>query len=243
MGKLVHNVQKKQHRERGQISSRARFGLLEKKKDYKLRSENFHKNQAKLKILKEKAKYYNEDEYYHAMTNRKTNENGILIQKRQFSESLTNDEALLLKAQDMAYLNTISSQENKKIERALNRSNLFNSDGKHTVFVDDKKQFDNFKPEEYFETSKELLNRRENRLKKSQLINSNIEIDMETLEDSLAEKRKQLDILKERIEREKKLADVKNKLQLQRELMKPGSKKKLIKNGQVVYKWKNERKK
>lgn len=243
MGKLVHNVQKKQHRERGQISSRARFGLLEKKKDYKLRSENFHKNQAKLKILKEKAKNYNEDEYYHAMTNKKTNEDGILIQKRQFSESLTNDEALLLKAQDMAYLNTISSQENKKIERALNGSNLFNSNGKHTVFVDDKNKFDNFKPEEYFETSKELLNRRENRLKKSQLINSNIDIDMETLEDSLAEKRKQLDILKERIEREKKLSDVKNKLQLQRELMKPGAKKKLIKNGQVVYKWKNERKK
>ncbi|KAG0684421.1 hypothetical protein C6P40_002933 [Pichia californica] len=243
MSKLVHNVQKKQHRERGQISSRARFGLLEKKKDYKLRSENFHKNQAKLKILKEKAKSFNEDEYYHAMTNRKTTEDGILIQKTKNSADLNNDEALLLKGQDMTYLNTIASQESKKIERAMNKGNLFNSNGKHVVFVENKSEFDNFQPEDYFQTSKELLNRRENRLKKSQLINSNVEsIDMDTLEDSLAHKRKELDVLKQRLEREKQLIDVKNKLQLQRELMKPGQKKKLIKNGQVVYKWKNERK-
>lgn len=245
MGKLVHNVQKKQHRERAQISSRARFGLLEKKKDYKLRSENFHKNQAKLKLLKEKAKNYNEDEYYHAMINKKTNEDGILIQDREFSKSLSNDEVLLLKGQDLNYLNTITSQESKKIEKAKLQASIFGSNGKHTVFVEDKTQFDNFKPEEYFQTSKELLGRRENRLKKSQLINTNIALDQDTesLEESLAHKRRELDILKQRIEREKKLNNVRSKLELQRELMKPGSKKKLVKNGQVVYKWKNERKK
>lgn len=245
MGKLVHNVQKKQHRERGQITSRARFGLLEKKKDYKLRSENFHKNQAKLKLLKEKAKNYNEDEFYHAMKNRETNEDGILIQKRQFSENLSNDQVLLLKGQDLNYLNTISSKENRKIEKSMNSMNLFGSNGKHTVFVQDKEEFENFNPEEYFETDKALLGRRENRLKTSQLLSSNKSLsqDTESLEESLAYKRRELDVLKQRIEREKKLKDVKSKLQLQRELMKPGSKKKITKDGQVVYKWKNERKK
>lgn len=245
MGKLVHNVQKKQHRERGQISNRARFGLLEKKKDYKLRSENFHKNQAKLKLLKEKAKNYNEDEFYHAMKNRETNEDGILIQKRQFSQSLSNDQVLLLKGQDLNYLNTISSKESKKIEKTMNNMNFFRSNGKHTVFVEGKDDFDKFRPEDYFQTSKELLGRRENRLKTSQLIKTdmNLSQDSETLENSLASKRRELDILKQRIERDKKLQEVKSKLQLQRELMKPGSKKKLVKNGQVVYKWKNERKK
>lgn len=244
MGKLVHNVQKKQHKERGQISSRARFGLLEKKKDYKLRSDNFHKNQAKLKLLKEKAKTHNEDEYYHAMKNRNTTEDGILIQKRQFSESLSNDEVLLMKGQDLNYLNMISSKEGKKIEKSMNNMNLFGSNGKHTVFVDDKKDFDDFQADEYFQTSKELLGRRENRLKIDQLVGEDMHIgqDTEALEESLAYKKKEFDLLKQRIEREKKLVNVKNKLQLQKELMKPGPKKKIVKDGQVTFKWKNQRK-
>lgn len=244
MSKLVHNVQKKQHRERSQVSSRARFGLLEKKKDYKLRSENFHKNQAKLKLLKEKAKQHNEDEYYHAMKNRKTNEDGILIQKREFSDNLTNDQVLLMKGQDLNYLNMVSSKESKKIENSLHNSNLFGSRGKHTVFVQNKDAFDTFEADKHFQTSKELLGRRENRMTIDQLVKSDIDLsqDTETLENSLAHKRRELDVLKQRIEREKQLVGVKNKLQLQKELMKSGSKKKIVKDGQVVFKWKNQRK-
>lgn len=245
MSKLVHNIQKKQHRERGQISSRARFGLLEKKKDYKLRSANFHKNEAKLKLLKEKAKTHNEDEYYHAMTNRKTNEDGILIQKREFSENLSNDQVLLMKGQDLNYLNMISSKESKKIANGLQNSNLFSSNGKHTVFVNNTQDFDNFKADEYFQTNKELLKRRENRLKTEQLlkIDLNLDQDPESLEDSLANKKKELDLLKQRIQRENQLTEVKNKLQLQKELMKNGSKKKIVKDGKTIFKWKNQRKK
>ncbi|TID28274.1 hypothetical protein CANINC_002587 [Pichia inconspicua] len=245
MAKLVHNVQKKQHRERSQVSSRARFGLLEKKKDYKLRSANFHQNQAKLKLLKEKAKVRNDDEYYHAMTKRRTNEQGILLQTREFSESLTNDQVLLMKGQDMNYLNMISTNEANKIEKGLHNANLFKSKGKHTVFVESKDELASFKPEEYFNTTKDLLSRRENRLKTDQLLNSDFDLnlDKETLEETLASKKKELDVLKQRIEREKQLSEVKTKLHLQRELMKSGSKKKVVKDGSVIFKWKNQRKK
>lgn len=245
MAKLVHNVQKKQHKERSQIASRARFGLLEKKKDYKLRSANFHKNQAKLKLLKEKAQSHNDDEYYHAMTNRTTNDMGVLIQKREFSDSLSNDQVLLMKGQDMNYLNMVSTKEANKIKKGLNNANLFKSNGKHTVFVENKEEFDRFIPEEYFETDKALLNRRENRLKTEQLLADDLNLtpDAELLEDALALKKKELDVLKQRIERENQLTEVKTKLQLQRELMKPGSKKKTLKDGKVVFKWKNQRKK
>lgn len=244
MTKLVHNVQKKQHRERSQIASRARFGLLEKKKDYKERSANFHKNQAKLKLLKEKAKTHNDDEYYHAMTKRSTTDKGILIQKREFSDTLSNDQVLLMKGQDMNYLNMVSKNETNKIQKGLSNANLFKSNGKHTVFVQNKEEFDNFKAEEYFKTDKALLDRRENRLKTEQLLNTDIDltVDAESLEDALALKKKELDVLKQRIQRETQLAEVKNKLQLQRELMKPGSKKKMVKDGKVVFKWKNQRK-
>ncbi|KAG7843341.1 hypothetical protein KL942_000437 [Ogataea angusta] len=165
MVKLVHNVQKKQHRERAQPQDRARFGFLEKKKDYRLRAADYHKKQAQLKILKQKAKLRNDDEYYHSMTRRKTDKDGVLIAERG-NEVLSNDEVLLLKTQDANYLTMTRQSEARKIEKEMKNLDSFKGAGSHTVFVDSEEQLEQFDPVQYFDTDASLLGKRENRLRK-----------------------------------------------------------------------------
>ena len=54
----------KAHRERAQPANRARFGLLEKKKDYVQRAKNWHKKEDRMRALQEKAALRNPDEFY-----------------------------------------------------------------------------------------------------------------------------------------------------------------------------------
>lgn len=245
MAKLVHNVQKKQHRERSQVQGRAKYGLLEKKKDYKLRAADYHKKQAALKALRNKASQYNPDEYYHAMTRTRTDDRGVLLADRG-NELLSVDQVKLLKSQDANYVRTMRLNELHKI--AKQKDNLaFRGKGQHTVFVDSKDEQRAFKPEEYFNTDKDLLKRRENRLTLDQLqSNKNLlsgEFDELTKERLNEKKEKLYKLLKSRIERESQLKEVEARMEHQKELMKKGNKKKIVDDsGKVQFKWKNQRK-
>lgn len=72
MSSLRNAVQRRNHKERGQLASRERLGLLEKKKDYTLRAKDFHFKEKRLKALREKAAQRNPDEFYFKMINTKT---------------------------------------------------------------------------------------------------------------------------------------------------------------------------
>lgn len=70
---LRHVIRRREHRERAQPAARAgRFGLLEKHKDYKLRAVDYHRKQDALKVMREKAAFRNEDEFYMNMNKAKT---------------------------------------------------------------------------------------------------------------------------------------------------------------------------
>lgn len=243
MAKLVHNVQKKQHRERSQIASRSRYGLLEKKKDYRLRADDYHEKQAQLKLLKEKARYANDDEYFHAMVNRKTTKEGILIDESELGETLNHEQIRLLKSQDLNYVNVVTSRESKKVQKSMNNVGVFKSSGQHTVFVDDESSLQNFDAEKHFNTTKELIGKRENRLKVDQLLEQP-DVEQLSIEDRILMKKLELEELRDRIDRENKLKAVRQKLLLQKEMMKddPGMRKMKDKQGKTYYKWKNQRK-
>ncbi|WLF76556.1 hypothetical protein PVL30_000258 [Lodderomyces elongisporus] len=246
MARLVHNVQKKQHRERGQKDSRARYGLLEKKKDYRLRAADYHKKQAALKALKERAKQHNPDEYYHAMTRRRTDDKGILIADRG-NEVLSVDQVKLLKTQDVNYVRTMRLNELNKIQRQQD-GKLFQGSGKHTVFVDSEKERQSFTPEAYFGTDSSLVDNRENRLRNEQLYSNTTLVDSSSLtpkaKDKADEKKlKQYKSLQRSIAKEKQLREVETIMNQNLEKMKNGNKKKIVdNNGKVHFKWKNQRK-
>lgn len=144
------------------------------------------------------------------------------------------------------------------------------STGKHTVFVDSEQEAKTFDPVKYFDTDKKLLKRRENRLRKSQLEETapataddvrGIVVGTDsraglTLKDSKStrfdektqmemNKRKlaKLTELQQRLERETELAKVKNVMDMSRELLKKGARRKVTdKDGYSTYVWANERK-
>lgn len=115
------DAQKKQHRERAQPFNRARYGLLEKKGDYRLRAADFAQKQARLKTLRTKAANKNEDEFYFGMIKARTR-GGVAVKDRRAGKTGTGTGVLsqvvtrVLKTQDAGYLKTVAAMERKKVE-------------------------------------------------------------------------------------------------------------------------------
>lgn len=238
------------------MQERSKFGFLEKHKDYVKRAKDYHRKQDTLKVLKSKGKERNEDEFYFGMNSKRVGADGMLMTSRhgaQESDGVLNmDQVKLLKTQDSNYVRTMRLVEARKSEKKKN-SMLFASSGKHMVFVEDQEQMEDFVPEEYFKTSTEMVNRRENRLRSSQLealpqarpqaLQVTPTFQRAQNEESLQKKKlKAYKAIARHMERESQLAGVEERMNLQREVMKSGSKKKVEVNGKVTYKWKKQRK-
>jgi len=180
----LRNVVKRiTHKERAQPRARKKYGLLEKKKDYKLRAKDYHRKEDRLKKLKQQAAMRNPDEFYFGMIKATTTEGGNHMQYQPPKE-LSDQELQVLRTQDIGYLYTALQKEKKEIQQleaelAVQEIDRESSSGhgegstpakgKHTVFVDDEEELDSFSTAKYFDTPEDLLGRKYNRLKTEQL--------------------------------------------------------------------------
>lgn len=111
---LRNYVQRRNHKERGQLVHRKHLGLLEKHKDYVQRARDHHAKRDKLQRLKQKAADKNQDEFYLGMIGKKT-EKGVHVDSRG-NKALDNDVVSLLKTQDAGYLRKHIISEKKKLQ-------------------------------------------------------------------------------------------------------------------------------
>lgn len=101
----------REHRERSQPQARKKYGLLEKHKDYVKRAKNYHDKEKRISALKRKAANRNPDEFYFKMTGTAT-KNGV-HKEVSTSKKFDAEELKMLKSQDVAYLQTMKSREDK----------------------------------------------------------------------------------------------------------------------------------
>jgi U3 small nucleolar RNA-associated protein 11 len=141
-------IPRREHRERHQPDQRvAKHGLLEKKRDYKLRAKDANRKAYRLKLLREKAAFRNPDEFYHAMEHAAPTKNGRVRKARDpnvAENHHTADGAVrrLVETQDRAYVQMKRTRERSRIESIKESLHFLDAAAvdesrKHTVFVGD----------------------------------------------------------------------------------------------------------
>lgn len=248
--KKASKVNQKTHRERHQPESRAHLGLLEKRKDYKLRANDFNRKRAILRKLKLKAENKSPNEFYFHMINSKIID-GVHKDKKPF-EKHTPEQIKLMESQDLNYIKFRKTMELKKIDRLQSELHLIdtanNIKNNHIFFVDSRDEAENFNLAKQLDTHPALISRRTNRLKIGDLkknvlppVNDNV------LKKICEERNKSYSTLQKRIEREKQLGIIQNKLEVKLQLknnkgLKPKLVRKATKSSAAVYEWPSERK-
>eukprot|EP01041_Mallomonas_annulata_P012687 gene12687-26716_t len=236
------------HKERAQPSWRKKMGFLEKHKDYIVRAKDYHKKQDHIRKLKKKADDKNVDEFYFKMNTSEVS--GGVHKEIKENTSLDNATVQLLKTQDMGYIVHKKAVDDKKIEKLQKNLHLIGEQRpkSHTVFVDTEEDFDQFNPAEYFQTDPELVDRAFNRPKLtaiSEMADSTKTVTEKDLKKALKSREASYKELKQRINRGKKLENVRSHLQTQRNVMGKGTKRKIRDEGDdgtpAIFKWKRER--
>ena len=131
------------HRERSQPHSRKNLGLLEKHKDYVVRAKSYRRKKDALKLLHEKARNRNPDEFYYRMVNTGLKE-GMHVEE-QPEEQLTEDQLMLMKTRDLKYVQMKVTSEERKVERLKESLHLTDQAGKnntHIYFTDSEDEAD-----------------------------------------------------------------------------------------------------
>lgn len=185
MSSLRNAVKRITHKERAQPRARTHLGILEKKKDYKQRAEDYHRKQDRIRAMKEKAAMRNPDEFYFGMHKHQVVDGQHQKTKRarqeQFDAEIGDETIRLMKDQDLSYIRMQKQKDVKKAERLQStlhflEANDIDNNGpastkkrKHTVFVETPQEAQEFDPAKHFDTLPELVDRSFNRLRKSDL--------------------------------------------------------------------------
>ncbi|XP_077269860.1 putative U3 small nucleolar RNA-associated protein 11 [Temnothorax americanus] len=248
--KKAAKASQKTHRERHQPETRKHLGLLEKKKDYIARARDFQEKRATIKLLRKRALNKNPDEFHFHMINSKV-VNGVHREKDK-EDQHTPEQIKLMETQDLRYVAYKRNIEAKKIDKLQSQLHMIDAANetrnKHIFFVDDSAEMRNFDLAEKLNTHPALLSRRTNRptldaIKRMKLP----ELDNKTIAKLEQKKHMAYKELEKRVNRERELTVVQQKLEMRRalkdkeikkpKLVKPGSK-----DNAPIYKWKFERK-
>ncbi|RDY05360.1 putative U3 small nucleolar RNA-associated protein 11 [Mucuna pruriens] len=228
MSSLRNAIPRRAHKERPQPSSRKKFGLLEKHKDYVQRAKAFHKKEDTLRKLREKAANRNQDEFYFKMVRTRTVD-GVHRPESE-ANKYTQEELMLMKTQDMGYILQKVQSERKKVERLA--ASLHSTDNqpanKHVFFAEDR------------EEAKEL----QSQYQKSEIPPTSGDIPA-GISRKTAQSYRELEARRTRLGQ---LEKIYMDMAMQKELQKNGRKRKLTEDEIVcpttkpVYKWRAERK-
>lgn len=190
MSSLRNAVKRITHKERSQPVARQHLGILEKKKDYKVRAQEYHRKQDVLKNLRRKASARNPDEFYFGMHKSQV-QDGVhrKLEEAEYKARLDEigpDAVKLMKSQDLAYVRMQAQKDLKRMEKMqtslqyigdnpITTEDDANEDSKHqkrkhTIFVSNREQALNFNVSEHFDTVPELAGRSFNRIRKSTLL-------------------------------------------------------------------------
>jgi len=249
--KKAAKTHQKTHRERDQPANRKNLGLLEKKKDYKLRAEDRAEKQETLKLLRKRALNKNPDEFYHRMISSKIRDDEH--QDKDEEIKLDPQQIKLMETQDKKYIamkRTIESNKIKRLQGHLHMTDIADrTKNNHIFFVDSEAELKSFNLAERLNTHPSLLSRKSNRIKLQDLHKMDLlKIDEKSIAKMNEEKTKSYKELDKRISREAELAKVARKMELknvsrkQRKTLKP---KELLKTSlfsNPIYKFKYERK-
>mmetsp|Transcript_5146 Transcript_5146/g.12305 ORF Transcript_5146/g.12305 Transcript_5146/m.12305 type:complete len:283 (+) Transcript_5146:102-950(+) len=181
MSSLRNAVKRIAHKERSQPQKRQHMGILQKKKDYKKRADDYHRKQDRIKTMRTKASMRNPDEFYFGMHHSQVKD-GHHKSTTDYRD-VPPEMVQLMKDQDLSYFRMQKQKDAKKAERLQASLHLLSNDvddddleggtgrssQKHTVFVEDQEAADNFDVAEHFDTIPELAGRKFNRLRKEDI--------------------------------------------------------------------------
>jgi len=155
----------------------------------------------------------------------------------------------LLKTKDLGYVTMKKLTEQKKISKLKDslQGITVEPQNKHTVFVDSTQEANNFSAVEFFQTIPEAVNRTFNRPKLEDLQSTQLTLNkyQPRLVQIEKEQKKHYDELLTRVDRDQKIGQTLQIMQLQKNLLGKGKRKKVKsdnENNSLVFKWERIRK-